>query len=442
MLAVIGVNHHSAKLELRDKMAFDSGQLLTDLPIYQQQLNDNGLEVNGLVIVSTCNRSEVYMDVGGLDEEQKKEQGEAKIVAWLTHLKSVDINTFRQHYYIHWEQQALGHLMAVSSGINSMVVGETQIAGQIKFAYGLSHQANCLSNDMDRAFQYVFAVSKRIRSETAISENPVSVASVAVNLANRIFNDLSDKTALLIGAGDTIALLATHLRSQGIGKIMIANRTLERADALARDFNAEPLLLADIPNYLHRADIVASSTASQLPILGKGAVERALKLRKHRSMFIIDIAVPRDVEAEVNELDDVYLYSIDDLQGVIDESLRGRQDSADKGRLLIETAITDWELKLQSLETVNSVRQYRQIAHQIRDDELKKAQQLLQNATDVDKVMARFASNLTNKLIHAPTAGLKQASLQGDEQILLWSEQLLGLKPLPGNDLNKEKNNL
>lgn len=431
MLVVMGLNHTTADVSLREKVAFDSERLFEQLPLFVSQLAQFKIDATSLVILSTCNRTEIYLETDSFSNE--------KLLLWLQETRQIEPEALKGHYYQYVDDRMLAHLIAVMSGIDSMVIGETQIAKQIKSAYSMSLQANCLSPHLDQLFQYAFTVAKKIRSQTAIGANPVSVASTAVNFANRVFKDLTTKSALLIGSGETISLIATHLSSKGVGHIFIANRSLERAAKLAIQFKAEPVLLADITDYLHRADVIATATASQLPILGKGAIEQALKKRKHRPIYIIDLAIPRDVEPQVSELDDVYLYNIDNLRQIADENIRIRQDSAVKGKQMIEEAVLGWEQKQQELEAIDSVREYRQLALNMCTQELQKALQELDSNRAPNEILERLAYNLTNKLIHAPTEGLKQAALIEEDNLLQWSEQLLGLKPLDNSRKQRRK---
>ena len=256
---------------------------------------------------------------------------------------------------------------------------------------------------------------------------PVSVAFAAVSLARQIFSNLQRSQALLIGAGETITLVARHLHEQGVKKIVVANRTLERASALAAELGAQAILLADIPDELHNSDIVISSTASQLPILGKGAVEQALKKRKHKPMFMVDIAVPRDIEPQVGDLDDVYLYSVDDLHEVVAENLKSRQGAAQAAEELVAAGTEDFMLRLRELAAVDVLKAYRQSAERIRDEELAKAQRLLANGGNPEDVLAQLARGLTNKLLHAPSVQLKKLSAEGRVEALSMAQDLFAL---------------
>jgi glutamyl-tRNA reductase len=319
------------------------------------------------------------------------------------------------------------HLIAVASGLESMVLGEPQILGQMKSAFATAQEAQTVGRHFYRLFPHIFSTAKRIRTDTAIGQNPVSVAYAAVRLARRIYADLSKTSALLIGAGETIELAAKHLSDNGIQRIVVANRTLARARDLAERFGAEAVLLSDIPDQLVHADIVIASTASQLPILGKGAVERALKQRRHRPILMIDIAVPRDIEPEVADLRDVYLYSVDDLQDIINENMRARHEEARKADSLIDTGLAEYRRQLRTLDAVDTLRVYREQAEQQRDAELERALRALERGERAEAVMAELARALTNKLIHVPSIGLRKAGERGELDRIAWLRQWLAL---------------
>jgi glutamyl-tRNA reductase len=314
-LIALGINHNSAAVEVRERVAFAPEQV-------NEALNDACADasLDEVVILSTCNRTEIYAIASDKLELAEKAR---QLISWMAnyhHLSSEDLHQSAYHYEA---DEALHHMMQVASGLDSMVLGEPQILGQMKSAYAVAGESGTVGSELGRVFPRVFSIAKRVRTDTAIGENPVSVAFAAVDLAGHIFSDLGSSSALLVGAGETIELVARHLIEAGVNKIVIANRTLGRARELAQKFSAEAVLLSEIPGQLEHADIVITSTASQLPILGKGAVENALKLRKHRPMLMVDIAVPRDIEPQVGDLRDVYLYSVDDLRDIVDQNLRG-----------------------------------------------------------------------------------------------------------------------
>ncbi|MGD8558940.1 MAG: glutamyl-tRNA reductase, partial [Gammaproteobacteria bacterium] len=300
-ILAFGINHKTAPVEIRERVAFEPGKICHALKDLVAQP-----AVNEAAIISTCNRTEVYC---GLERNDL-----AMMVNWVRQYHQLGERDIQPYIYAHPDHDAVRHVLRVASGLDSMVLGEPQILGQMKDAYTAASEAGTLGSLLDRLFQYTFAVAKQVRTDTQIGASPVSVAFAAVSLSKQIFSDLNNHTALLIGAGETIELAARHLHESGIGRMIIANRTIERAHNLASEFNAYAISLPDIPGHLAEADIVISSTASPLPILGKGSVESALKIRKHRPMLMIDIAVPRDIESEVDSLDDVYLYTVDDMQ--------------------------------------------------------------------------------------------------------------------------------
>ena len=325
-------------------------------------------------------------------------------------------------------------MMKVASGLDSLVLGEPQILGQMKSCYAMAREHGVLGSALHATFQQVFSVAKRVRSDTAIGENPVSVAYAAVTLAQQIFSDLKQDVALLIGAGETIELVARHLADQGIKKIIVANRTLENALALANKVSGEAILLADMPEHLARADIVISSTASQLPLLGKGAVERALKVRKHKPMFMVDSAVPRDIEPEVNELADVFLYTVDDLTAVIDQNKRSREDAAEIAHDIVEEGVQRFLTEQRAVSAVNTIKLFRQSMDALREAELEKSMKQLEKGLAPEEVLSQLARTLTNKYMHTPTKQLKQAGAEGRNDMVRAMDALFELKDNPNSD--------
>lgn len=418
-LIALGINHNSAAVEMRERVAFAPEQLteaLCDARV--------SCAVDEIVILSTCNRTELYAMVPAGEPVAEKA---TRMVAWMAnyhHLSAAELERCAYHFE---SAEALHHLVQVASGLDSMVLGEPQIFGQLKSAYTVAAEAGSVGSEFGRLFPRVFSIAKRVRTDTAIGENPVSVAYAAVDLAGHIFSDLTRCNALLVGAGETIELVARHLVEAGVRRIVIANRTLGRARELAQRFGAEAVLLADIPRELIAADIVITSTASQLPILGKGAVEQALKVRKHRPYLMVDIAVPRDIEPQVDDLRDVYLYSVDDLREIVDENLRSRRTEASKADRLIEEGVNQYLEELRVLAGVDDVKAYRSMAERLRESELQRARRALARGEDPQQVLAQFSRSLTNKLIHAPTAGLRQASAEGRHDLLEDARRLLGL---------------
>ena len=420
-LLALGINHKTAPVEMREQVAFAPEHMSAAL---RKVAHD--LSLDEVAIISTCNRTELYC-VSGLT-------GSRAVLEWLGDHHQLNHDELERCSYAYWDEEAVKHVMRVASGLDSMVLGEPQILGQIKSAYAVANEANTVGRYLTRLFQDTFAVAKQVRTETSIGQNPVSVAYAAVNLAQHIFADLKDTQALLVGAGKTIDLVARHLRQSGVERMVVANRTLSRAQELADQFSAKAVLLADIPEQLEYADIVIASTASQLPILGKGAVERALKKRKHRPMYMVDIAVPRDIEPEVGDLPDVYLYSVDDLEQVIDENMRSRQSAAEEAEELVELGVINMMRSLRELDAVETLKAYREKAESIRNVELEKALKQLSNGQDPHQVIQYFARSLTNKLIHAPSIQLKKASAEGRKEVMSWAQELFELSDSSASD--------
>ncbi len=410
----LGINHKTASVAVRERVAFTPEQMVEAL----QQLC-RLTPSSEAAILSTCNRSELYLQLDEMDVQA--------VLAWLAGYHGLPLSDLQACAYVHENEQAVRHMMRVACGLDSMILGEPQILGQLKSAYAVAREAGTVGPLLGRLFQATFSTAKSVRTDTAIGENPVSVAFAAVSLAKQIFADLHRSQALLIGAGETITLVARHLHEQGIKRIVVANRTLERASSLAEQFGAHAILLADIPDELINSDIVISSTASQLPILGKGAVERALKKRRHKPIFMVDIAVPRDIEPEVGELDDVYLYSVDDLHEVIEENLKSRQGAARAAEEMVAVGAEEFMARLRELAAVDVLRAYRQQAESLRDDELQKAQRQLANGAPADEVLAQLARGLTNKLLHAPSVQLKKLSAEGRLDALALAQELFAL---------------
>ncbi len=412
-LLVLGINHKTAALEVRERVAFAPEQMEDALLGLRDESG-----ASDAAILSTCNRTELYV-CGAPSAES--------VLTWLAGYHHLNVEQLQSCYYSYENDAAVHHMMRVASGLDSMVLGEPQILGQIKSSYAVAQVASVLGEPLHAVFQQVFSTAKRVRTETAIGENPVSVAYAAVSLAQQIFSDLSQNTALLIGAGETIELVARHLKDNGVQQLIVANRTLSRAKDVAEEFGAEPILLADLHDQLPRADIVIASTASQLPILGKGAVESALKARKHNPMFMVDIAVPRDIEPEVSELEDVYLYTVDDLKDVIEEGVKSRESAAQDAVEIIDEDLLQFMRARKARSASETIRAFRSVAETVRDEELEKALLQLRKGEDPEKVLSAMARTLTNKLLHTPTSRLSQASADGRSEVLTLMHELYDL---------------
>ncbi len=414
-LFALGVNHKTAPITVREKVAFAPEKLPDALRELTQQTG-----FDEAAILSTCNRTELYLCGKGLPEQA--------VIGWLSHYHRITDRELRPYLYIHPGQQAVRHILRVASGLDSLVLGEPQILGQLKEAYLCAADSGTAGRHLNRLFQHTFSVAKQVRTDTAIGANPVSVAFAAVSLARQIFTRLEGHTALLIGAGETIALVARHLKKTGIGHLILANRTVARAEALAREVGAQTLSLGELHDHLAEADIVITSTASPLPLLGKGAVERALKARRHRPMFMVDIAVPRDIEPEVGDLNDVYLYTVDDLLGVIEENRRTREAAAHEADEIIDTQVARFMGWLNSLEAVDTICSYRHHAERLRNEALAQAHHQLALGKDANEVLDQLARLLTNKLMHAPSVQMHRAAFEGNETLLNAARQIFDIK--------------
>ena len=421
-LLALGINHNSAAIEVRERVAFAPDQV-------NEALIDalSSAQLEEVVILSTCNRTEIYaIAPANLPLADKA----LEVIDWMANYHHLSADDLRQSAYHFEGNEAIQHIIQVASGLDSMILGEPQILGQMKSAYAVAAESASVGSELGRLFPRVFSIAKKVRTDTAIGENPVSVAYAAVDMARHIFADLGECSALLVGAGETIELVTRHLIDAGVKRIVIANRTLGRAREVAQKFAAEAVLLAEIPEQLLDADIVITSTASQLPILGKGAVEQAIKARKHRPILMVDIAVPRDIEAQVGELPDIYLYTVDDLRDIVDQNLRARQTEARKADVIIEAGVREYVEEIRSLGAVDSVKEYRALAENVREQELQRALRALAKGEDPQQVTAQLARSITNKLLHAPTAGLKQAGIEGRRDVLVSARKLLGLNEI------------
>ena len=421
-LIVVGVNHDSASVDLRERIAFAPEKVHESLGAAIRETH-----LSEAVILSTCNRTEVY---GVLPDDCDGVAAAEQLVGWMARHHQIDPNQLLPSIYRNHGIAAASHLVRVAAGLNSMVLGEPQIFGQMKSAFAVGREAGAVGYHLNLIFPEAFRIAKKVRTDTAIGENPVSVAYAAVDLARQIFSDMERSSALLLGAGETIELVARHLREAGLGKLVIANRTLERAELLASQFDAEAVLLADVTDRLSEADIVISSTGSQLPILGKGAAEEAIRARRWRPMLMIDLAVPRDIEPQVSEIPDIYLYTVDDMREVIEENLRLRASEASKADEIVAEGMESLESGLKARQSADVVKSYRDSALAVQQAELEKALRMLDKGVAPAEVMSRLARDLTNKLIHAPSAGLRQLAKEGGQQDVTRMAAVLGLADL------------
>lgn len=411
---VFGINHKTASISIREKIAFDTASI----PAALTQLHST-TDLSEIVILSTCNRTEFYC-VSDVSPQET-------LISWLVSTHRIQAEEIQDCCYCTSQEEAAKHLMRVASGLDSLVLGEPQIFGQLKTAFSLAQQMGTVNAELGRLFRQSFTIAKRVRTNTAIGENPVSVAFAAVSMAKHIFADLSKNDALLIGAGETIELVAKHLQQTGIRQIHVANRTLTRAQSLAEQIHGESLLLEDIPRVLPRVDIVISSTASPVPVLGKGTIEKAMRQRKRRPMYMVDIAVPRDIEAEASELANLYLYTVDDLHDIIADNVRSREDAAKQAEELISSGVTHFMRELRSLDSVEILTALRQQVETISQQQLDKALKQLANGDDPEAVLKYFAHSVNKKILHAPTLSLRQAAGEGRQRMLETTQELFQL---------------
>ena len=393
----LGLNHTTAPVDLRGRFAFTPDQLAPTLQAFRGRLQ----RPSEVAIVSTCNRTEVYV---GDDPTQV-----LPALDWLAGIGRVPSHTLREHSYVLEGGSAARHAFRVASGLDSMVLGEPQILGQLKQAVREAESAGTLGTTLHQMFQRSFAVAKEVRTSTEIGAHSISMAAAAVRLASQLFEDLSDTKVLFVGAGEMIELVATHFAARTPKAMAVANRTLERGERLAARFGAEALRLADLPARLGEFDAVISCTASSLPIIGLGAVERALKSRKHRPMFMVDLAVPRDIEPEVSRLSDIYLYTVDDLSTLVQSAGEKRQAAVEQAEAIIETGVQGFVHWLDQRVSVPLIQALHTQADDWRAAEIARARKLLAKGEDVDTVLEALSRGLTQKMLHGTLAELHAA---------------------------------
>lgn len=419
-ITILGVNHKTAPITLREKLAFSNEIIDKALySLYQHPL------VDGCVILSTCNRTEIYLSYEHKTDYLRLKQS---VENWLGQFHQIDITLYQNAIYWYEGITAIEHLMSVASGVDSMILGEPQILGQVKQAYCYAQKNNCLSVELEKLFQNIFHVAKIVRTETNIGANTASVAYAACMVARQLFTDAKQINVMLVGAGETIELISRYLKPHGFNHVIVANRTREKALKLASIIDAEIISLPDIANRLKDVDIVISSTASPLPIIGKGMVERTMQARDNLRMLFIDLAVPRDVEEEISKLDNIYLYTIDDLQKTVASNLEQRAIAAKEAQYIIQEQaelFNDW---LKSRHAVDFVKQYRSNAENIKRELESKAMNAIKQGANVDEVFAEFSYKLTNKLIHAPTQTLLHAATHDCDDCFKVLSKGLGLK--------------
>lgn len=398
-----GLNHKTAPLNVREKIALPAAMQndllhsLVDLPA-----------INEAAILSTCNRTEIYCDT---------EDPEA-LIPWLMREQEFHPERASTWFYSHHGHQGVRHTLRVASGLDSMMLGEPQILGQMKQAYQQACRAGTVKTNLRTVFEYIFSASKRVRTRSGIGANPVSIAYAAVQLIGRSLGDYKPLQVFLIGSGETATLVAKYLHKQGVRNFRIASRTREHAEKLASAFNGEALTIGDIPEYLSESDVVISATACPLPFINKSLVEHALQKRGNRPMFFLDLAVPRDIEPDVGDLNHVQLFNIDDLQTMIDKGMDERRSAALEAEQLIDCELDNYVRWHRSLRANHVICDYRLHMQSQAEQELQRAQAKLTAGFNQDDVLREFCTRLVNKLSHSPTVGLKKAAWDGREDLL------------------------
>lgn len=411
----LGLSHNTAPLAVRERLVLPVERLESALRAIASMPS-----VDGAAILSTCNRTEIYCESPASTQDQ--------LLTWIADHQGLSVDDFRPYLYRHTGSDTIRHMFRVACGLDSMILGEPQILGQMKSAYQAANEAGTLGKVLSKLFHHTFAAAKKVRTDTAIGSSPVSIAFAAVRLAQRIFDNLSEQTAVLIGAGETIELTARHLAENRIGRIIIANRTFDRAHALAVRFDGYAITLEELPRHLAEADILVSSTASPLPILGKGSVESAVKARKHKPMFMVDLAVPRDIEPEVGQLPDVYLYTVDDLRDTVEENLKSRQEEAKKAEEIIDIEVAHFLAWLRAQGVSSTIRDFRTQAEVLRDASLAKALRALRNGKSAEESLQLLAEGLTSKLLHLPSSQIRMAGINERPDLVAAARELFQLK--------------
>lgn len=426
VMMTIGLNYRTAPIHIREKLAFDregSIDLLRHLV--------DGTIIREAVLLPTCNRTELYCES---DDEACQENW--KETVWLPlskrilknkNLSDIDLGDYT---YAHFGLDTVKHLMRVVSGLDSMILGEVEIVGQVKKAYHLSNQLGVVGRYLGRLFETAFQVAKKVRSSTDIGTHPISVAYAAVKLSSHIFSDLTESSVLLIGAGELIQLTAKYLKECGVKKIWIANRTKTRAIELAAEIEAEVIAFEDIREHLFAADIIITGIESPLPILGKGMIECAVRLRKHKPMYMVDLGFPRNIEPEVSQLEDVFLYSIDDLQGIVADNRRMRQNAAMIAEQIIDDEARSFMEWVNAEESFKTIFAFRTKCEELRDQVLKEGLHRLKVGEDADRVLQRALYSLTNRFMHLPTRRLRSASFEQEKQLLDLTKDLFELQEI------------
>ncbi|MEG0171488.1 MAG: glutamyl-tRNA reductase [Acinetobacter sp.] len=410
----LGVNHQTASVELREQVAFNAERLAA---LLLEQNKHSSL--NDLVVVSTCNRTEVYAMTEDADS----------VLTWLAQVNNIDVKQLIHHVYRYENAQAVTHLMRVASGLDSLMLGEPQILGQVKSALALSKDAETVSPELNSVFEYAFYAAKRVRSETSVGSHAVSMGYSVAQLASQVFSHPEKLTVMVVAAGEMNSLVAKHLAEMGVAKILICNRSRERADLLAQEIahqvDVEIIPFTELAQNLHRADVVSSCTGSLHQVIEYSDVKVALKKRRYQQMLMVDLAVPRDIDPKVESLDNVYLYGVDDLQSVIDENLAQRRQAAVEAEIMVNQLATQLMTQQKVKEASGTIQAYRQHSEEVSQNELAHALESLQHGHDAEQVLHEFAHRLTQKLMHPTSILLREAAKAENPDYLEWLQQHL-----------------
>jgi glutamyl-tRNA reductase len=405
-LVTIGMNHKTASLDIREKLSVDKDESAKIL----KKLHSMPL-IDEVFLLSTCNRTELYFEIDDL-------QYVNNISNWLLRQKGLLIEDFEDNMYSYSDSSVVRHALNVACGLDSMVIGESQILGQFKDAFNEANDAGTIGKNLNRLFQYAFSTAKEVRTDTKIGANSLSIANVAVSLTDQFYDDLSDKNALLIGAGETISIAAKNLRKKNINKLYIANRTLENAKSIAEEVSGRAISLKDIPEKLKNSDIVISAITGNVPLIGKGAIETCLKHRKHKPIYMVDLGVPRNIESEVKELPDIFLYTLDNIQDLIKKNYKTREEAAIDAQHIVDNKVEEYMNWRKSQSAFSIIKLYREDCENIRKTCLDKSLSQLKLGKDPKDVIDQLSINLTSKLSHKPTLALNKAGQTNNRKLI------------------------
>jgi glutamyl-tRNA reductase len=411
-LNVIGLNHKTAPLELREKFFFQT-DLLTEALVELKKTFETEV-----VILSTCNRTEIYFTSSKINQ----------MLQWLGNYHQISVSTIKKNTYHHKDLNAVAHAYRVASGIDSMILGETQILGQIKQASKVAEYAGTQGKILSYLFQKTFETAKKVRSETHIGASSTTIASCIFRLTKKIFGNIGNTNILFVGAGEMNELCAKYFSNQGPKKIAIANRSIEKAKKLATEINAEAILLGDIYHKIYQYDIIISCTGSQLPIIGLGLIEKSIKLRKHKPMLLVDLALPRDIEAEISELDDIFFYTLDNLAQMAQDGMKNRKGAIKNAENIIKKYVDEYHNKINQKKINPSIKLLTEQFEDSRTKELLKAQKELKLGKPIDEVLNKFSKNLSRKFLHLPTKALKKSAIESNHEAMNFIKNMYDLK--------------